>query len=242
MTGVGVVENRRRFRVGFTLMELMTAITLTAIALVLAGSALAAATRAQTVIGRNQRTLDAESRWRLRLSDMLRHPPRADAVNEPLLQIGRDDRDQPTLIFLSQGVTQPYGVGRTWRVTLTNGADGVVLIAEEIGRGEQRTRLRSELGHVALFNVEVLESASGIGVARTRKGNPKTSSDVGGWRTDWPIERSRPAFVRLYFSDFREGAVATANAGRISDVTNHSELALHAPLIVDLAPISQSVP
>ena len=52
---------RRR---GFTLIELITAITLSAIVLAIAGSALTTATRAQTIIVRNQHTIDAESRWR----------------------------------------------------------------------------------------------------------------------------------------------------------------------------------
>lgn len=176
-------------RVGFTLIEVITAIALTAIVTAIASAAVASASDARATTLRHQVTLDAESRFRVMLTDMLRHAPAADAVDEPLLRIAADRDASGTnggmrLIFLSQGISQPFGTGRIWRVTVQSGADGIELLAEAIGRGDALVPLRATLPHRRRMRVEVLESSATGSVQ---------------WRQDWPVERSRPALLKLTF-------------------------------------------
>lgn len=196
--------NRRHApRTGFTLIEVITAIALTAIVTGIASAAIASASDARATVLSHQRTLDAESRWRVLLSDMLRHAPPADAADEPLLRIERAGEGGDRLVFLSRGVVQPFGTGRVWRVTISSAADGVELFAEAIGRGERLVPLRATLPHRARFEVAVLEGTD-------------------GWRTDWPVQRSRPSLLRLTFAE---------SAGEARAV---------APLIVNLAPLASA--
>lgn len=211
-------------RAGFTLIEVITAIALTAIVTAIASAAVASASDARATTLRHQLTLDAESRFRVVLTDMLRHAPAADAVNEPLLRItphegvtigdvadGDVTNDDVTgangdmqLVFLSQGVSQPFGTGRIWRVTVRPGANGIELLAEAIGRGDPLVPLRTTLPHRRRLRVAVLEAAA---------------AGTSQWRNDWPVERSRPALVKLTL----EGSPGTMPA---------------APLVVDLSPLA----
>jgi prepilin-type N-terminal cleavage/methylation domain-containing protein len=199
-------------RRGFTLVEVVTALTLTAIVIAIAASALASASDAREVIERHQQTLEAESRWRSTVTDMLRHAPPADAVDEPLLRVSRSARSV-RLTFLSVGVVQPFGTGRIWRVTIGTDSDGLQLDAEPIGTGQPAARLHTTLTHLHGFDVAVLESATGPAL----------------WRGDWPVERSRPALVRLSFADADVGA----DAGTSGPGSRGA-----APLYVQLAPLA----
>lgn len=204
-----LTRNVRRARRGFTLIEVITAIALTAIVTAIASAAIASAGDARATTLRHQVTLDAESRFRVLLTDMLRHAPAADAVDEPLLRISAVSditgaHRGMRLVFLSQGVEQPFGTGRTWRVTLQPGADGVELIAEAIGRGEARMPLRATLPHRHALVIAVLEQAS----------DAPTS-----WRDDWPVERTRPALIRIALTDAGDSDSST-------------------PIIVELSPLS----
>lgn len=173
-----------RARRAFTLVEVITAITLTAIVLTIAAAALAAASDSRDSIQQHRETLELESRWRAITVDMLRHAPPADAVDEPLLRIERTSGSAPTLTILSTGVVQPFGTGRIWRVTLGNSANGMSLDAEPVGRGGDVAGLHTELTHVRLLDVAVRDDATGHGT----------------WRGDWPVERTRPPVVRLMFA------------------------------------------
>ncbi len=173
---------RRR---AFTLIEVITAITLTAIVLGIAGGALSAAGATRTTVLRHQHTLEADSRLRATLSDMLRHVPNAESVNEPLLRVLRHANGDAALVFLSNGVREPFGTGHAWRVTLSLGDSGLMMDAVAIGRDHADTRLRTTVLGVDSLQIEVLEEA--------RVGESTQ------WRTDWPLERARPALVRLRF-------------------------------------------
>ena len=184
----------RRTRPGFTLLEVVIALLLTAIAVTIAASALRAATTARDRVVAHQQSAERDVRLRAQLTDMLRHAPAADAVDEPFLRVTRDASGAGTLVFLSTGVRAPYGTGATWRVAVTGSDSGVVLDATPIGVTSDATRLRSELHDARDFAVQLLEH-----------GSPRTatvggaSGTVGGtrWRTDWPLERSRPAMIAL---------------------------------------------
>ena len=172
-------------RRAFTLIEVITAITLTAIVLGIAGGALSAAGATRTTVLRHQRTLEAESRLRATLSDMLRHVPNAEAVNEPLLRIVRDVRGNAALVFLSNGVREPFGTGHAWRVTLSVAAGGLVMDAVAIGRNRSDALLHTTVPGVDTLQIDVLEEA--------RLG------EAAQWRGDWPLERTRPALIRVRF-------------------------------------------
>ena len=176
------MRTRARIRRGFTLVEVITALVLTAIVVAIAATALASASDARAVIERHERTLEAESRWRAAVTDMLRHAPRADAVDEPLLRVSRASGGA-VLTFLSVGVVQPFGTGRIWRVTIGADSAGLSFDAEPIGTGAPAARLHTTLPHLRAIDVAVLERGDG----------------VSGWRADWPVERSRPALLRLSF-------------------------------------------
>ena len=192
---------RRAGSRGFTLVETITALTLTAIVITIAASALASAGDARARIEQHQRTLEAESRWRAAVTDMLRHAPRADAVDEPLVRVSRAGGGA-VLTFLSVGVVQPFGTGRIWRVTIAADSAGLQLDAEPIGTGRPAARLHTVLPHIRGFDVAVLESATAPAI----------------WRGDWPVERSRPALLRLSFD-------------------GNGETATPLPLLVNLAPL-----
>lgn len=178
----------RGTRAGFTLLETVLALTLVAIVLTLAATALSAATGARAAVARHAETTALEARVRSALVDMLRHPPRADAVDEPLLRVERDGGGGARLVFLSQGVVQPFGTGPVWRVTL-DGAPTLSVRMEPARStpSDEGPVLHTALPHLHRLDVAVLES-----------GAPDGGS---AWRFDWPVARSRPALVRLAWRD-----------------------------------------
>jgi prepilin-type N-terminal cleavage/methylation domain-containing protein len=178
--------SRLRRRTGFTLLEVLLALMLTAVAVTIAATAVRAATTArERVLAHEQR----DGQWlrlRAQLTDMLRHAPIAESVDEPLLRVTHDTRDNASLTFLSTGVRPPFGTGPTWRVALTVVDSTLVLDATPIGASTtDATRLRTVLDGVTVMQVQLLERAGGLSGAQ--------------WRTTWPLERARPASVALSF-------------------------------------------
>jgi len=180
-------------RAGFTLLEVILALVLTAIAVAIASAALRTATVARERVATHRSTLERDARWRAMLTDMLRHPPSAESVDEPLLSIVPSRNPGVTgsgrLVFLSKGVRAPYGTGTTWRVTLDVADDGLVLEAVPIGASGETTTLRTVLADVSSLTVRVLEAREG-----------QASADAGangGWRSDWPLAQARPAAIAL---------------------------------------------
>ncbi len=174
-------------RSGFTLLEVLLAIMLTAVAVAIAGSALRTATVARERIAYHRDTLEREARLRAMLTDMLRHTPSAESVEEPLLRVLRTARNEPQLVFLSQGVRAPYGTGPAWRVTLHVTDSGLVLDARPIGATHETRVLHTVVSTVRTLSVQLLERGGGL----TR---PQ-------WRSDWPLVQSRPAMIALGFGD-----------------------------------------
>jgi len=174
---------RRLVRRGFTLIEVMTAITLTAIVLGIAAAALGAATSARNTVQAHQRSLESESRLQSMVTDMLQHAPPADAVNEPMLQVERDGANRTTLVFLSTGVREPFGTGPIWRVVISHDGTRLTLDATPINRGDPSPRLHTVLDGGDSINVRMLE--------------PDRAGESPAWRDDWPVLRARPALVEL---------------------------------------------
>ncbi len=177
-----------RSRVGFTLLEVIVALALTAVAVAIAASALRAATVARERVAEHAAHEGALLRFRSQLTEMLRHAPSAEIVNEPLLQVLTDDVGQQSLIFLSTGVREPFGTGAIWRVSLSQRGDSVLLDAVPLRATSRRaddTRVHTTVHSAGVMRAEVLERAGGLN-------GPQ-------WRRDWPLTRARPAALALSF-------------------------------------------
>jgi prepilin-type N-terminal cleavage/methylation domain-containing protein len=184
--------NRARRR-GFTLLELLVALTLTGIATALAATALSAARGAresQLQAGaRNQ----ADAQLRSLLIDMLRHAPPAASIEAPLLDLAATP-DGPRLEFMSTGVREPFGVGEIWRVVIRRVGDSLQLRAHPLRAASFHAPLAITLPNVTALAIEVQE----VG----RRG------DVAPWRTDWPLRQQRPGAIRLQWRQGRSSASA----------------------------------
>ncbi len=183
---------------GFTLLEVMVALTVTALALSTAGVALGAArSTAARVESHTQRT-QADSRLRTLLTDMLRHAPSPDQVDGALLIIDRvagvQTEGTPTLRFVTSGVREPYGAGALWNVTVTLRDSVLTVRAVPLSRGAADQPLVAALTHVASFDVRALEHGS--------------SGDLARWRDDWPLAQDRPRAVELSWR--QDGAAPVA--------------------------------
>lgn len=190
-------------RRGFTLLELLLALVLTAVAVTLAASALRAATQLRERTAQHQQQGEQRARWASLLTDMLRHAPPADAVEEPLLRVVDRADGTAALIFLSQGVRPPFGTGAPWRVTVQQRPDGVALEAIPLGRSPDGSSLRAVAPGVRAFSVQLLE--------------PATARDPARWRRDWPLSASRPTAVAL---QLEETAVAGASERTVRPTTS----------------------
>jgi general secretion pathway protein J len=176
-------------RSGFTLLELLIALVLTAVAVTIAGSALRTASIAGARVEEHRDTLEQDARLRATLTDMLRHAPASESVDEPLLQIAQDAAGRARLTFLSKGVRPPYGTGDIWRVTVFVSSAGLVLDALPVGASVDATALHSVHPGVTTLSVRVLEQVPA-----------QTGSIVtAGWRSDWPLNTSRPAMIAFDF-------------------------------------------
>jgi general secretion pathway protein J len=171
-----------RRRQGFTLLEVIVAITVTGLALTTAGMALSAARGTAARIQRHEARTEADSRVRAVLTDMLRHAPRAEQVDEPLLVVDRTGTT-PVLRFLSTGVREPYGTGGVWRVVVGLRDSTLVLRATPALGEVDASPLTATLSSVTGFDVRALEHA--------------TSLTAAVWRADWPIAQDRPRAIEL---------------------------------------------
>lgn len=171
-------------RSGFTLVEVMVALTITALVATLAGAALRAATDVRERVQRHRTTVDSEARMLSWLATMLRHPPAASAVDEALLTITQTANGSDSITFLSQGVAGTAGMGPVWRVSVSTRDDGLHLRAFPINRMTARMPLESVLPHVRQLSVQALES-SNLPTGRAQ------------WRTDWPVIQSMPRALRV---------------------------------------------
>jgi len=203
-----------RPRVGFTLLEVIVAITVTGLALTTAGMALSAARNTAARIQNHEARTEADSRLRALLTDMLRHAPLAEQVDEPLLVVDRTGAT-PVLRFLSTGVREPYGTGGVWRVDVTLRDSTLVMRATPTGRDIDASPLTATLSPVTRFDVRVLEHATALA-------SPN-------WRADWPIAQDRPRAIELSWQ--RSGETR-------SDETQSGD-AMPMPLRVVLAPLER---
>ena len=167
-------------------MELMIALTITALIATLAAAALHAGMDVRARVQEHRMTVDAEARAASWLGVMLRHPPAASAVDEAMFAITHGSDGNAAVTFLSQGVETPAGTGTIWRVSLTVRRDGLHITAAPTGVARARVPLETVLPHVRQLDVEALETAGQTGGAGSFT-----------WRADWPVLRSMPSAVRI---------------------------------------------
>ena len=184
---VRVSVTRRR---GFTLMEIMIALTVTALVATVAAAALHAGMDVRERVQEHRLTVDAEARATSWLGVMLRHPPAASAADEALFTITHTTDGNAAATFLSQGVETPAGIGTIWRVTLAVRGDGLHIRAVPTGTARARVPLETVLPGVTQLDVEALES-TGI----------STGAGDATWRGDWPVLRAMPGAVRITMGD-----------------------------------------
>lgn len=182
----------RRPRQGFTLIEVIIALTITALVATLAAAALHAGMDVRERVQTHRLTVDAEARAASWLGVMLRHPPTASAVDETMFAITRANDGNASATFLSQGVETPAGTGTIWRVSLFVGVGGLHIRAVPTGPARARVPLETVLPHVTQLDVEALET---VGVSAG------TGAGATAWRADWPVLRSMPSAVRITMGD-----------------------------------------
>lgn len=173
---------RARQRQGFTLMEVMMAITITALVATVAAAALRAGLDVRERVGTHRLTVDAEARAMEWLSTMLRHPPEANAVTEPLLQITHLASGSDSVVFLTRSASPTAGTGAIWRVSLHADMNGLHVNAAST-RDVSAAPVLSLLPHIRTVRADALNPASG-------------NSE---WLREWPVLRSAPAALRLTF-------------------------------------------
>lgn len=178
------MSTRSLSRAGFTLLEVLLALTLTAVAATVAGAALQTARQAATRVAEFQDRTEPTQQMQDALQDLLRHAPPAEQVDEPLLAL-RHGPTADTLTFLSRGVQQPFGTGTVWRVQMYTDRAGLTVRAEPV-----------HASVAAAEGIPAVEwhvpAASELSVALASfEGNGLT------WRHEWPLQRARPAGVRL---------------------------------------------
>ncbi len=179
-------------RAGFTLLELVIALSLTAMAAGVAASAIWAARRTAESQQHFATHGEADARWRALLVDMLRHPPAAERVDRPLLTITTTS-DGPELRFLSQGVREPFGTGGVWEVVITQDSLGVLMQATALARLTPTASLRTEENSDDQFIARIPD----VGALDIQVLEPAVANGGAQWRHDWPLAQTRPAAVTL---------------------------------------------
>ncbi len=117
--------SRRR---GFTLLEVVLAVTMAAITGIAAASAVQAASSASDRVTRARRAAEGETRLRTLLTDAARHIPPASMVDGARLRLD-GEADRPVLRFASRGVVPPFGTGAIWWVTVWRAGDSLLVEA-----------------------------------------------------------------------------------------------------------------
>ena len=171
-------------RRGFTVLELLIALVLTAVAVTMAGSVLRTASFARERTAQHRERHERLAQVRALLTDMLRHAPVAESVNEPLMQLTTDADGVPRFVFLSNGVRAPFGTGTTWRVSVSVRDSILLLDAEPIGTAQGERAVRAQVAGVSAMRVEFLEHGGALTRAQ--------------WRDSWPLPQSRPEAVALH--------------------------------------------
>jgi prepilin-type N-terminal cleavage/methylation domain-containing protein len=183
---------------GFTLLEVMVAIVITAVVALLAFGTLSTALDGEEQLQRHQETAEAQMIVRALLMDALRHPPEEGgaAMNEMLFEIedGVYDTGLPAdaVRFRSRGLAAPLGATGEWTVELAASPEGLRLLATPGANSD------------ALPIEALILGALGLDVRALAR------LDDGIWSEQWESPGRVPAAVALAFLDERGQPVAPA--------------------------------
>ncbi len=122
---------------GFTLIEMLVAITLAGVVALLVYGAAAAATDTQDRLAENRRALQSERAMRATLHDALRNAQPAGRRGDTafVVEARRDAAGRPMdrLSFIAAGAFPPLTADADWAVTVEPTPEGLVLTATPIG-------------------------------------------------------------------------------------------------------------
>lgn len=169
-------------RRGFTLIELMVAVTLTAVVGLLVYGAASAGLNTERRVRERDVEGRAERAWRTVVEDALRNLRSADDYGEGTLTLeqGTDVRGRPAdrLRFVTAGGTPPLTPDADWEVTIEATAGGPVLTAVPLGVNAPPRRLPAPPG---ITGMDVRAFVAG----------------AQGWREDWPTYPFLPRAIAL---------------------------------------------
>ncbi len=179
-----------RARRGFTLLEVLVALVVTAMVVTLSYGAAQAGFDTEARLAERRAAADALTAWRALLGDAIRHVERGVADDDAVFVLAGD-----TLRLQTRGVVPPHGTGERWLVTLAPTAEGVRLTASPVAGAS---------GDV----VSVL-------VREARGAHVRVLPYAGGaWTDAWPRASAVPAAVSVQLLDAAGGALAPALVAR----------------------------
>jgi general secretion pathway protein J len=169
-----------RRRTGFTLIELVVALTLTGTVALLTYGSVQAGLDTVDRIERYQRNGEAVALLRTLVGDALRHPGDAPAGFAAFEFAHVNESD--ALQFISRGVSGPLGAGSLWKVSVRPGSHGLLFEATALERNA--APIAGEIQAVKSIIVRV-----------------RASGDDQGWQDRWDSTRQFPSAVSISFLD-----------------------------------------
>jgi len=168
---------RMRARRGFTLLEVLVALVVTAMVVTLSYGAAQAGFDTEARLAKRRVSADALTAWRALLGDAIRHVERGVADDDAVFVLAGD-----SLQMMTRGVVPPLGTGERWLVTLAPGAEGVRLSAAPVE------------GSIGQGVSVVVRDARGLRVR-------VLPYVAGAWTDQWPRAAAVPAAVSVQLLD-----------------------------------------
>lgn len=173
-----------RTRGGFTLVEVMVAVVITALVVAATAAAMETSLDVRQRMHAKRDELRARMAWRAMITTALRNVRPAAGPDDTtfLLLDGTSPDGMPSdrLVFFTAGTFPPLTPGVDWIVSLGASEDGLHLTASPPGILSAPVRMRSP-SPIAGLQVYVLGQRGGV------------------WRTEWLDPLARPAAVRIEF-------------------------------------------
>ena len=190
------MSERRRAPRGFTLLEVLVALVVTAMVVTLAYGAARAGLDTEARLTERRTADEATIAWRTLLGDAVRHVDRGVAETDAVFELRGPARGgADTLRLISRGVVAPLGTGARWLVQAAPTPDGVLLVASPVADAAQppvRVLVREARG----LDVSVLAYAGGT------------------WTRGWSRTAAAPAAVAVRLVDARGAALGPALVAR----------------------------
>jgi prepilin-type N-terminal cleavage/methylation domain-containing protein len=184
-----------RTRRGFTLVEVMVALVVTALVVSLAYTSAHAGFDTSDRVARARAGSESESIARALIVDGLRHALPGLRGGRPVFTLTRvrmpDGTPSDALRFLTRGTLQPFGTSEPWEMTIAPGRSGLRIHARAT-EGSDTTSIDAELPDIRAMRVQVLS---------------RDSRD--GWLDAWDDPERSPVAAAITFFD-RSGKANSA--------------------------------